>query len=139
MNLLPGRVQRQRDALRFIEQGGAGALTIPLRGRLEKLAHSRVDQEVVFGVRPEHLSVAATDASPAPATFTIEFAEQMGAESVLHLKGGGHGLIARVYGERLYKPGEQFTTHIDLEKAHLFDSETGNRLVEDSETVATRS
>ncbi len=131
MNLLTGRVQRQADGLSFIEDGGAGALTIPLRGRLEKLAGSRVDQEVVFGVRPEHLSAAATDASHVPATFTVEFAEQMGAESIIYLKGGGRSLIARVQGEHLYRPGEKFTTHIHLEKAHLFNPETGNRLVGD--------
>ena len=107
------------------------ALTLPLRGRLEKLAESRVDREIVFGVRPEHLSGAAADASHVPATFTVEFAEQMGAESIIHLKGGGRGLIARVYGEHVCKPGEPFTTHIQLDKAHLFDPQTENRLAED--------
>jgi multiple sugar transport system ATP-binding protein len=131
MNLLTGRVQRQQGGLCFIENGGSGALTLPLQGRLEKLAGSRVDREVVLGVRPEHLSAAATDASHLLATFTIEFAEQMGAESIIYLKAGGRSLIARVYGEHLYKPGAQFTTHIQLEKAHLFDLETENRIVED--------
>ena len=131
MNLLAGRVQRQKDGLCFVENGGAGALTLPLRGRLEKLAGSRVDREVVFGVRPEHLSAAAADASHVPATFTVEFAEQMGAESIIYLKGGGRGLIARVYGEHLYKPGDKFTTRIHLEKAHLFDPATESRIAED--------
>ena len=131
MNLLTGRVQRQQGGLCFIENGGSGALTLPLQGRLEKLAGSRVDREVVLGVRPEHLSAAAADASHVPATFTVEFAEQMGAESIIYLKAGGRSLIARVYGEHLYKPGAQFTTHIQLEKAHLFDLETENRIVED--------
>jgi multiple sugar transport system ATP-binding protein len=131
MNLLTGRVQRQKDGLCFVENGGSGALTIALRGRLEKLAGSRVDREVVFGVRPEHLSADAAYAAAVPATFTVEFAEQMGAESIIHLKGGGRVLIARVYGEHLYKPGEQFTTCIQLEKAHLFDPQTENRLAED--------
>jgi multiple sugar transport system ATP-binding protein len=82
-------------------------------------------------VRPEHLSAAAADASSVPATFTVEFAEQMGAESIIYLQGSGRSLIARVYGEHFYKPGEQFTTHIQLEKAHLFDLETENRIVRD--------
>ena len=83
-------------------------------------------------MRPEHLSAAAADATQVPATFTVEFAEQMGAESIIYLKGSGRSLIARVYGEHLYQPGETFTTHIQLEKAHLFDPATENRLVEGS-------
>jgi multiple sugar transport system ATP-binding protein len=131
MNLLSGRIQRQKDGLCFVENGGSGTLTIPLRGRLEKLAGSRVDREVVFGVRPEHLSAATADASHLSASFTVEFAEQMGAEAIIFLKGSGRSLIARVYGEHLYKPGETFTTQIQVEKAHLFDPVTENRIVED--------
>ena len=131
MNLLPGRIQRQPAGLCFLENGGSGALTIPLQGRLGKLAASRVDREVVFGVRPEHLSATAPGAVPVPAAFTVEFAEQMGAESILHLKGGARGLIARVFGEHRHQPGEPFTARLQLDHVHLFDPQTGNRLAED--------
>ena len=131
MNLLPGRIQRRQDGLWFIESGGSAALAIPLRGQLEKLAENRVDQEVVFGVRPEHLSAVAADVSSVPATFTVEFAEQMGAESIIHLKGGGRNLIARAYGEHFYKPGETFPANIHPDKAHLFDPKTEGRIVEE--------
>ncbi len=128
MNLLTGRIQRHQDGLYFVENGGPGALTLPLRSSLEKLAAGRAEQEIVLGVRPEHLSANATDASQVPATFTVEWVEQMGAESLLHLKAGGGDLVARIQGEHVCKPGEKFTAHIQVDKAHLFDPQTEKRL-----------
>ena len=124
MNLFTGVVQRCNHAFCFVETGEPGALTVPLRGRLEQLAARYLRKPVVFGVRPEHLSPANTDASHVPATFTVDLVEQMGAESILSLKSGALSVTARVYGEHLYKPGEKFTAHINVEKAHLFDAET---------------
>jgi multiple sugar transport system ATP-binding protein len=126
MNLLTGLVQRRGGALWFVENSEAGALVIPLRGQLEKRAERYLDKAVVFGVRPEHLTAAPAGTSTVPATSSVEFVEQMGAEAIIYLKSGARGLTARVYGEHLYKPGEQFTTHINVEQAHLFDAETGN-------------
>jgi multiple sugar transport system ATP-binding protein len=128
MNLLSGRIQRQKEGLRFVENGNPGGLTVPLRGRLEKLAESRVDREVVLGLRPEHFSLAADGSDPVSATFAVEFAEQMGAESILHLKGAGASLVARLQGEHVCKPGDQCTLHLQLEKAHLFDPQSGELL-----------
>ena len=107
MNLLPGWVERRNDALCFVEHGEPGALVVPLRGRLEKHAGRYLDKEVVFGVRPEHLTAAGVT-SAVPATFTVEFVEQMGAEAIIYLKAGARSLITRVYGEHLYKPGQSF-------------------------------
>jgi len=131
MNLLAGRVQRREGALWFVENGEAGALVVPLPGRFEKRAGPYLDKAVVLGVRPEHLAAAA-DTAPAPAAFTVEFVEQMGAEAIIYLKTGGRSLIARVFGEHLYKAGETFTTRLNLEQAHLFDAETGHAIEEKS-------
>jgi multiple sugar transport system ATP-binding protein len=130
MNLLTGRVQRGADGLAFVQNGAGGALRIPMRGPLEKVAASRVDQEVVFGLRPEHVSAAVPGASQVPIPFTVEFVEHLGPESILHLTGSGATLLARVPGEHPHRPGEQFTAYLEAEKAHLFDPATGNRLPE---------
>ena len=56
MNLLKGKVQKLDSGLAFVEDGQTGALTIPLRGKLESLAAKYVGKPVIFGIRPEHLS-----------------------------------------------------------------------------------
>ncbi len=124
MSLLPGRVESRDGRLVFVGDGGDGALTVPLTGRLEQLARGRIGRKIVFGLRPEHLNVAGEAATHAPASCLIEMAEPMGAESILYLKAGGSSLIGRVPGEHLYKKGEKLTMHLHLEKAHLFDAES---------------
>jgi multiple sugar transport system ATP-binding protein len=128
MNLLTGKIQRRDAGLCFVENGESEALVIPLRGKLEKVAEPCVDKAVVLGVRPEHLGAAAADASHVPMTFTVDLAEQMGAESVIYLKSGRRSFTARIFGEHLYKPGEKFTAHINLDRAHLFDAATENAI-----------
>ncbi len=124
MSLLPGRVESRDGRLVFVGDGGDGALTVPLTGRLEQLARGRIGRKIVFGLRPDHLNVAGEAATHAPASCLIEMAEPMGAESILYLKAGGSSLIGRVPGEHLYKKGEKLTMHLHLEKAHLFDAES---------------
>jgi multiple sugar transport system ATP-binding protein len=125
MNLLNGRVQRREGGLFFVEEGGTeGALTMPLRGHLARLAEPYLDKKIVFGVRPEHLSDAVTDAAHVPITATVEIAEPMGAESIVYLKAGTGHLIARVFGEQIHRLGEKLMVHVNLEKVHLFDPET---------------
>ena len=126
MNLLRGRVQRPDGAPWFVQDGQPGALAVPLSGQLGKRASRYPEKAVVFGVRPEHLTAAPGGTVPVPAIFTIEFVEQMGAEAIIHLKADGRSLVARVYGEHLYKPGEPFAIRLNPEQAHLFDAETGN-------------
>ena len=130
MNLLRGRLERRDRALWFVQDGQPGALAVPLSGQLENRARPYLDKAVVFGVRPEHLTAGAGGTAPIPATFPIEFVEQMGAEAIIYLKADDRSLVARVYGEHLYKPGQPFAIHLNLEQAHLFDAETGNVIEE---------
>ncbi len=126
MNLLAGQVQRRDNGLFFVDEAESGALAIPLPGRLGQLAQRHVDKKIVFGMRPEHLSSTGGGDSIAPVNCTVEIAEPMGAESVIYLKASGRSLIARIFGEHLYQPGEKLEIYINLDKAHLFDAETGN-------------
>jgi multiple sugar transport system ATP-binding protein len=130
MNLIPGKIERRDSGLCFVEDDSLQPLVIPLRGRMEKLGGLYVDKNVVFGVRPEHLETSSADAAHVLVAFTVELAEQMGAESIIYLKTGDRSLTARIFGEHHYQPGEKFTANINLEKAHLFDAETGNAISE---------
>ena len=122
MNLLKGKVQRRDDGLFFVEAGEKSALTFPLKGRLEPLAY--IDKNIVFGIRPEHITNEPKEGSSVPIPLTVDIAEPMGSESLVYLKAGTGNLIARIHGEHLFHLGEQLTVQLDLEKVSLFDAET---------------
>ena len=124
MNLLKGKVQKLDSGLAFVEDGQTGALTIPLRGKLEPLAAKYVGKPIIFGIRPEHLSDQVNDPDHIPITATVEIAEPMGSESIVYFKSATGNLIARVPGEHVYHPGEQLTVQLNMDKVHLFDSQT---------------
>jgi multiple sugar transport system ATP-binding protein len=126
MNLLKGKVDQRDGVLVFTENADQNLLSIPLRGRLENLASRYVGKNVIFGIRPEHLSDNVKDQSHVPIASTVEIAEPMGSESLVYLKAGTGSLIARIPGEHLYHLGETLTVQLNLEKAHLFDAETEN-------------
>jgi multiple sugar transport system ATP-binding protein len=127
MNLLKGKVQKRDGGLFFVESAEKNGLTIPLQGRIESVAGKYVDKDIVFGIRPEHLTdEAGKEGAHAPVTSTVEIAEPMGSESLVYLKAGTGNLIARIHGEHLFHLGEQVTVQLNLDKANLFDAATEN-------------
>src|ERR1700704_2929074 len=124
MNLLKGKVQRRDSGLFFTEAAEKNALTFPLKGRLEPLASKYVDKDIVFGIRPEHITNEPKEGSSVPITMTVDIAEPMGSESLVYQKAGTGNLIARIHGEHLFRLGEEVTVQLDLEKVSLFDVET---------------
>jgi len=83
---------------------------------------------VIYGVRPEHLELAA-DGFPA----TVAVVEPTGAETLVHLRaGGGRGdaaEIVAVFRDRHdLALGQEVRLRPRRDRAHLFDPETGRRL-----------
>jgi multiple sugar transport system ATP-binding protein len=126
MNLLKGKIQKRDGKLFFVESAEKNGLAIPLQGRVESLASKYVDKDIIFGIRPEHLSDEVKDGMHAPVTSTVEIAEPMGSESLVYLKAGTGNLIARIHGEHLFHLGEQVTVQLNLDKVNLFDAATEN-------------
>src|ERR1700724_2891187 len=107
MNLLKGKVQRREGGLFFVENAEKNGLVFPLKGNVESLGSKYIDKDVVFGIRPEHLSNEIKDGAAAPITSTVEIAEPMGSERLVYLKDGRGNLIARIHGDNLFHLGEQ--------------------------------
>jgi sn-glycerol 3-phosphate transport system ATP-binding protein len=116
MNFLPGVIE-----------GGAVRLAdgsrLPPPADCAALAAGRA---VTLGVRPEHL---IANGAAAALTVTVELAEMLGADTVVHGRlGDGSLLQARLSGNTRAKPGERLPLAIDPRLLHLFDRETGKRL-----------
>src|ERR1700748_1786415 len=72
MNLLKGKVQRRDGGLVFKEAADENAVSIPLQGKLETLASKYVDKDVVFGIRPEHITNEPKDGSSVPVAMIVD-------------------------------------------------------------------
>jgi sn-glycerol 3-phosphate transport system ATP-binding protein len=113
MNLVPGRF----DGTRLL----VGNCRLPL-------AHpgGEVGRGVTIGLRPEHLDIAADG----PLPLTVELLERLGADTIIHGRLGGDGLLltARAGGTIDPPLGEVLRFAVRREHIHLFDEETGRRL-----------
>ena len=83
---------------------------------------------MIVGIRPEHLTAVPLDGGPPPAdrlTASVELAEPLGHEQLLHLRAGGVSLTVR--GAPGVRPpvGSLASVHMAPERLHLFDAATG--------------
>ncbi len=112
MNLIPGEIMRGDAGARFV----AGDLVLPVAGR---------PGAAVLGVRPQHLSVAASP-TPGALPVTVFAREHLGREAVLVLDGpGGQRLRALVEPETLAGVGQRLFATADPARHLLFSPEQG--------------
>jgi multiple sugar transport system ATP-binding protein len=115
MNFLKGRVVR-RDGPAFRTGDG---VVLPLLAA-PAAAEGRT---VLYGIRPEHLSVAENGM---PATVTI--IASTGAETQFVARLGTQEIIGVVRDRDAVRPGETVFLQPNAASAHLFDAESGRRL-----------
>ena len=114
MNLLPGTLE-------------GGAVLLGAGVSLSCGARSNAPRGVTVGLRPEHL---LRDGGAAPLTLTVELAEMLGADTVVHgrLVADGPLLLARLPGTVRTQRGERLPLTIAPEHIHLFNRESGKRV-----------
>ncbi len=118
MNLLTAEVVSRGGEL-YAE---AADLSVPLGISADEVAA----RSVTIGVRPERI-VLRHDGVGTPAT--VATVENLGSEELVHVRVGPNALCARVSRPAGARPGD--TVHLGLDKSdlHLFDRDTGRRLV----------
>jgi multiple sugar transport system ATP-binding protein len=117
MNFLPGTLRRQGASARVELADGTQLQAPPGVGGAD-------GQAVVFGTRPEHLTL--TDAGGIPARVVVM--EPTGMDTFVACRHEGVELSA-VFRERHdFAPGSTIHLHPDLQRAHLFDASTGRHM-----------
>ncbi|TIX90180.1 sn-glycerol-3-phosphate ABC transporter ATP-binding protein UgpC [Rhizobium sp. P44RR-XXIV] len=116
MNLIRGKVSTA-GAPTFIADGG-GQLPLPDGAMLEPGA------EIIYGIRPEHLTIGQ-----GPVTAEVVLIEPTGAETQVTAKLDSDHLIATVRERLDLRAGDSIVIAPDLGKVHLFDAKTEKRLV----------
>jgi multiple sugar transport system ATP-binding protein len=115
MNLIRGQVSTS-GPLELIADGG-GRLPLPEAASLERGA------QIIYGIRPEHLTIGQ-----GPATAEVVLVEPTGAEIQITTKFGADHLVATVRERLDLRAGDQIVIAPDLSKLHLFDAKTEKRL-----------
>lgn len=120
MNLVPGMVVREGGNAVFRLRGTETNVTLAPAwlGPLE----AQVGRDVILGIRPEDLRLAEPG-SGIPAT--VELAEPLGSELLLHVRAAGTDLTARLPAAVPPLSGSPVHLAVDPGKVHFFDPATG--------------
>jgi multiple sugar transport system ATP-binding protein len=105
-------------------QCGEALLKIPA-ARAGLVAH--VGREVLFGVRPEHISRVhdgAVRAGLAPLDVTIDLIQPTGSRTYATFALAGAEVMAELQAHDVERPGERLQLHVDMNRAVLIDPET---------------
>jgi multiple sugar transport system ATP-binding protein len=118
MNFIQGTLQRSAGSASVVMFGG---FTAPVPGPVE----GTNGQSVVYGVRPEHLTMGADGEGFGTDVVVVE---PTGADTQVFSKFGGVE-VTSVFRERHdFRPGASIRLVPDFTRAHVFDAETGKSL-----------
>jgi multiple sugar transport system ATP-binding protein len=113
MNFIKGRIEGGK----FVSDGG---VALPLIGA----PASSEGRPVIYGIRPEHILLS--DAGVAAEVVVVE---PTGSETQVVTKVGGQDIVC-VFRERIgAQPGEKIRIQPNPNLIHVFDQETGKRLI----------
>ncbi|MFW6437733.1 MAG: ABC transporter ATP-binding protein [Armatimonadota bacterium] len=107
------------------------ALVLPERFREIKGVRAHANGPVVFGIRPTDVHDSSlpgpVESKPGnTVTARVEVVEPMGAESMVYLRVGEHSLVAALDSDTCAEEGARLEVTLNLDRAHLFDADTGN-------------
>lgn len=126
MNFLPGRITADRSGV---------VLPSGVRlGMIGQLA-GREGQDVIAGVRPEHVQLGGSDA---PLHGHIELIEMTGPERIVTLKVEDAKVVATTGKEARFAVGDNIPLQIDPAALHVFDAASGQRIATDSVPTSAR-
>jgi multiple sugar transport system ATP-binding protein len=120
MNFINGRLENSGNRPIFV----SGQRHLPLNG-YEFTGNPIPGQEIVLGVRPEHLEIVEGGAWPG---FQVDIIEPMGADTVIWCRDSGGSLQVRTSGNTRISVGQHLTLGIDALQVSLFDPHSGERL-----------
>ncbi len=92
------------------------------------LCHELVGKEVIFGIRPEDIQDRMYCVDPISDncfSAEVDFVEPMGSEMILYLSVGEKSLVAKVTPKTSARQNSVIGVHIDMDRVHIFDKETG--------------
>jgi len=125
MNLVAARLDHRNGTL-VVALGSEASFVVP--GEHAVAFHDLVGRDVIFGLRPEHLTWAGADADAATVEVTASVVEPLGADTLVFFEISGLEMVARLPPEAARHTGDRVRLRPDLRCMHLFDPATGMRI-----------
>jgi multiple sugar transport system ATP-binding protein len=127
MNMIPATLAN--GGVQIASGNGAPILLrLPVDGRS---AHAALGRQVILGLRPEAVTdpgAADRNGAVTDANCPVEVVEPAGSDTFAVTRLGGVEVIARMRADTDLKPGEIAPFAFNMDKAVLFDPESGNRI-----------
>ena len=137
MNFVTSKLVKKGEDL-YLEFGST-SVKLPAEKASNPALLEYIDQEVVMGIRPEHIHDDPMHVSNMPDSLMdadVEVTELMGAEIYLYLAfegqedaTNGKMIIARVSSRSQSRAGDKIKVAIDAERIHIFDKDTERCIV----------
>lgn len=129
MNLQPARLIKENGHCLL----GIGSTNLQLPGEKSDLLLRHKEKEVIFGLRPPFIVPATEDSEGAVVDGTVQWVEFMGHEVYVHFQFEDQQYVAvnRIHDRNLLnqlKSGKKFRFCFDMDRAHIFDKDTGENL-----------
>ncbi len=104
-----------------------GGFTFPVPSRYADAIKS-AGLKVLAGFRPEHLEMGGIGIGVGTIEGTADVVEYLGNEELLHVSVQGRDIVAIVDSSHRVRPGDSIQLHLPVDKLHLFNLETGEKL-----------
>ena len=119
------------DATLVGEEGNlyidTGDFRVPVPAERKGMYDGYVGQEVIFGIRPEHVhakNFTPSNINAAPLDAMVEVVELLGHELHLYLDAGQNNFVATVDTRLAPSVGQELPLVMDMDQMHLFDKST---------------
>ncbi len=129
MNFCDGRLVGEDGSLHF--HSATGGVDLKVTPAHYDALRNHIDEDIVFGIRPENLLENKTQVPVAGRSITanVEVVEPMGAETHLYLEVGGGTFVARITDDTLPAENAPHVLDAEMGSAHFFDARTEARIV----------
>jgi multiple sugar transport system ATP-binding protein len=127
MNFVPARLEQNGEGL-VVRLADGLAFPVPA-GRTDRYRPA-IGKEIVFGLRPEHITEPRRDGRDPRCEFTttLDVVEPMGMETMVFFMVNGTEVCARVEPDAAKAPKQQMRLYANLNHMHLIDPATGDVL-----------
>jgi multiple sugar transport system ATP-binding protein len=126
MNFITGKIESGKTP-RF----KAGLFSIPVSPAIAKKLKAQSRNEIILGIRPEHLSLpdrAKPKRGSRAQAVTVDVVEPIGNETLIYLRDGDIPLCVRRTEPVRVKSGERIGVLFDPAKIQFFDAKTEERV-----------
>lgn len=129
MNFFRAQVQSKGSALWFAGNG----FSLPVPNRLFETLSTRINTEVVLGIRPQdiHLRTSTIDREPFGLTLRVDVSEYLGAETVLvcsNPASKAEKFTVCIAGQHAVQPHQNQGFALNGDALHVFDAASGNNI-----------